>query len=228
MLGTQLNTVRQFYSQAQSIEDVFQKAAKAARDTGINPSKTVYCTSFCSDELNNIQFPWGDGFAPFILGGLGGYPFGGLTGMGAFAAHVPSDGIAVIFYGPHIGITGDGVIGKINRIGQEGTTGCCGSLTAAVRQLLSGNIKKDEVSVEDHQQNTIEQLLLKEENRIINAQQQVLEAVDVVYGAIDVRIEQLISQTAFPCKNIIKAGGIFINSDKNERAFWAPRLFEVV
>ena len=49
------------------------------------------------------------------MGGLDGFPFTGLTGMGAFASHVPDDGAVFVYYGPHIGITKDGVIGEIHR-----------------------------------------------------------------------------------------------------------------
>lgn len=228
MTQKQLQTVQHFYSNAQPIEHMFQKVKNTATDDlGIQPSKMVYADSFCSDELNSIEFPWNENFSPFRLGGLGGYPFGGLTGMGAFAAHIPARGIAIIFYGPHIGITNDGTVGKINRRGQEMMTGCCGSVTAAVEKLLNGNIREGAVDEDDYQQNKIEQILLSEKARIQRADQNILEAVEVAYEAIADRIEQLLNQTPFPCQNLIKAGGIYINGDNNKTAFWASRKFDV-
>lgn len=41
--------------------------------------------------------------------------------MNAFAHHVPEDGAVIIFYAPHIGVTKDGTIGEIGRIGQSVT-----------------------------------------------------------------------------------------------------------
>lgn len=38
--------------------------------------------------------------------------------MGAFASHVPDEGAVSIYYGPHIGITQNGTIGEIHRLGQ--------------------------------------------------------------------------------------------------------------
>src|SRR5699024_742354 len=213
MKKKQLKTVQQFYPKAQPIEQVFQKALRTATDDlSIKPSKIVYADSFCSDEVNSIEFPWNENFAPFRLAGLGGYPFGGLTGMGAFAAHIPTEGVAIIFYAPHIGITNEGTAGKINRSGQQITTGCCGSETAALQKLLNDGIREGDFDDEDYQQKKIEQLLFKEKARIQNAEQNILEAVEVVYEAIESKIGQLINKTEFPCKNVIKAGGIYINS----------------
>lgn len=228
MKKAQLKTVQRFYSGARPIEEIFKKAIDSATGKlGIKSDKIVCADSFCSDELNSISFLRNERFSPFKLGGLGGYPFGSLTGMGAFAAHIPAEGAAIIFFGPHIGITNDGTAGKINRMGQEITTGCCGSVTAAVQKLLGDKIHENDIDDEDFQQKKIEQILLKEKVRIQNAEQNILEAVDVVYEAIETRIDELISKTAFHCKNIIEAGGIFINSDKNENAFWSSRRFNI-
>ncbi|MCD8539389.1 MAG: hypothetical protein LRY55_06200, partial [Leadbetterella sp.] len=68
---------------------------------------------------------------PFKMGGLNGYPFAGITGMNAFAHHVPEDGAVIVFYAPHIGITAEGNIGEISRIGQSRNSACCGAAKGA-------------------------------------------------------------------------------------------------
>ena len=45
------------------------------------------------------------------MGGLGGIPFVGKSGYGAFASHAPENGHIFIGYGPHVGITEEGEIG---------------------------------------------------------------------------------------------------------------------
>jgi hypothetical protein len=51
------------------------------------------------------------------MGGLGGIPFIGKVGFGAFSAHVPKGGNLFIFFAPHVGVTPDGKIGKYAREG---------------------------------------------------------------------------------------------------------------
>jgi len=51
------------------------------------------------------------------MGGLGGLPFIGKVGFGAYAAHVPKGGNLFVLFAPHVGITPDGTIGKYARDG---------------------------------------------------------------------------------------------------------------
>ena len=62
---------------------------------GLTPENTIYGQSICPDEINNEKGDlsslmidhWGE---VFPMGGIGGVPFVGKTGFGAFSAHVPS------------------------------------------------------------------------------------------------------------------------------------------
>lgn len=92
----------------------------------LEPKQVMLADSICSDDVNSIQYParTQEFLGPFKMGGLDGFPFTGLTGMGAFASHVPDDGAVFVYYGPHIGITKDGVIGEIHRLGQSKNSGC--------------------------------------------------------------------------------------------------------
>lgn len=68
----------------------------------IDISKMLMATSLCSDDINipSTSF-FSVVLGPFFLGGLGGLPFSGTTGLTAFAHHIPDKGAAFIFYGPH-------------------------------------------------------------------------------------------------------------------------------
>jgi len=91
--------------------------------------------SIWSDDVNSIQYPARalDSLGPFKMVGLDGLPFTGLTGMGAFASHVPDEDAVLIYYGPHIGITKDDKFVEIHCIGQTKNTGCCGAAKGAVK-----------------------------------------------------------------------------------------------
>jgi len=61
-----------------------------------------------------------------VLGGLAG-----ITGFCAFAHHIPESGNALIVIGPHVGVSSEGVIGKLNRRHHNTLSCSCGALYAA-------------------------------------------------------------------------------------------------
>lgn len=66
------------------------KSALAA--AGYEESTTLLATSLCCDEVNReldgqMTNIYGDNFS---MGGLAGFPFGGITSFGAMAHHIPT------------------------------------------------------------------------------------------------------------------------------------------
>lgn len=190
----------------------------------------MHADSMCCDDVNAIQYPPRamEMLGPFHMGGLNGYPFAGITGMNAFAHHVPEDGAVVIFYAPHIGITKNGTIGEISRIGQSNNSACCGAAKGALVNLLAGKIIQGNISSLDFQFNTIEQIFAHHKHRILNAGSQIFEATEVMYEAIDDRIEVLVKETHYPCKYVLLAGAIFINVDKDMGSFCQYKKFDCI
>lgn len=223
MKNQHLQTVQSFYPQASSSDDAVSNLISAIqKQTGLKPRQLMFADSFCCDDVNSIQYPQQAHkmLGPFKMGGLNGFPFAGVTGMGAFAHHVPEDGAIVIIYAPHIGVSANGNIGEIHRIGQSANSACCGAAKAALGKLVNNQIKKDNVTELDYQMNTIEQIFLKEEDRIKSSSNQIFEATEVMYEAIDKRIELLVEQTKFPCKYVILVGAIYINGDEDMGSFF--------
>ncbi len=196
----------------------------------LEPSQVMYADSICSDDVNSIQYPvrMQEFLGPFKMGGLDGFPFAGLTGMGAFASHVPDEGAVSIYYGPHIGITKNGNIGEIHRLGQAKNSGCCGAAKGALNNLINNLIIDGNVTDLDYQMNTIEQILLSKKERILAAKIPIKEATEVIYEAIDKRIEELVAGTKYNCKYLILFGAIHINSDSDMGSFNEARKFEVI
>jgi hypothetical protein len=162
------------------------------------------------------------------MGGLDGFPFTGLTGMGAFASHVPEEGAVAIYFGPHIGITKDGTIGEIHRQGQSKNSGCCGAAKGALNKLINNLIAEENITELDYQMNIIEQILLNEKERILIANVPMKEATEVIYEAIEKRIEELVSVTKYNCKYLLLFGAIHINSDTDMGSFNEIRKFDVI
>ncbi len=186
--------------------------------------------SVCSDDVNSIQYPvrTQEFLGPFKMGGLDGFPFTGLTGMAAFASHVPDEGAVFIYYGPHVGITKKGVIGEINRVGQSKNSSCCGAAKGALAKLIHNEITAGNITDLDYQMNTIEQILFKEKERILRANTPLYETTEVIYEAIDQRINELVGKTNFKCKYVILVGAILINGDSDVGSFTEVRRFEVL
>lgn len=229
MQTNHLTTVRKFYPKANTTEIMVNGMLNLIeKDFGLQPHQLMHADSLCCDDVNAIQYPERahQMLGPFKLGGLDGYPFAGLTGMGAFAHHVPEDGAIVIFYAPHIGVTKEGIIGEINRYGQSVNSSCCGAAKAGLAKLKAGKIEKYHITKDDYQQNTIEQILLNEKDRILNSENQIFEATEVIYEAIDQQISFLISKTDYPCKHLFQVGGIFVNGDKDMGSFSTFKRFE--
>jgi len=224
-----LNTVKRFYRRAETTADTMNQLLDLIEHkVGLKARQLMHADSICCDDVNIIQYPLRayDMLGPFKLGGLSGFPFAGIAGMNAFANHVPEDGGVVIFYAPHIGITRDGRIGEIQRIGQRDASACCGAVQMALNKLVANEIIPDDIGMLEHQMNVIEQIFLNAEERIRSAEIPVMEATEVMYTSISRRIDVLISRTSYPCQHLIIVGGIFINGDKDTNSYFEYRRLE--
>ena len=144
------------------------RVAASLRDRGYTRTNTLFGSSLCSDEINDtaeslvgdLQNKLGvEGV--FNLGGLGGLPFVGISGMGAFTSHAPVDGKIFIVFGPHVGISNDGVVGKIERVGKKSVSGSCGAGIGAYKAIIAmkdpvpTTTTKDAFSIKDVQEEYI-------------------------------------------------------------------------
>jgi Limiting CO2-inducible proteins B/C beta carbonyic anhydrases len=226
-----LALIHQYYPNAMTTIDSVNLLIDFIEDKlDLEPSQIMLADSVCSDDVNSIQYParTREFLGPFKMGGLDGFPFTGLTGMGAFASHVPDDGAVFIYYGPHIGISKNGAIGEIHRFGQHKNSGCCGAAKGALGKLTDNRIESGYMTDMDYQMNTIEQVLLKEKDRVLSAAIPIQEATEVIYEAIDKRILELVAATKYNCKYVILMGAILINSDSDVGSFTSTRRFEYI
>ncbi|AZA53933.1 hypothetical protein [Chryseobacterium sp. G0201] len=76
--------------------------------------------------------------------------------------------------------------------------------------------------------NIIEQIFFHQKDRILNAENQIFEATEVMYEAIDERIEVLVQETNYPGKYVILVGAIFINGDKDMGSFCQFKKFDYI
>jgi hypothetical protein len=226
MTSSYLDTIRGFYPIAFCTETLEEEVLSYLRQTGIDPNEVVTANCVCSDDINEMQFPLADGSlpGPFFLGGLNGFPFGGLTGVQAFAQHIPDHGTALVYYGPHIGITEKGEIGKVRCPGHDQDSNCCGAVQAALEKISGATHQPTDL---DYQEDTIVDLFRANRERILAARYPIQEATEVMYEAIDERLRLLIDQSKeqFKAKYLVLIGSVFINTDHGLKACIEQRTF---
>lgn len=195
-------------------------------------SKTLLATSVCSDEIIRSATNFRDHLAsssPFQLGGLAGFPFSGITGIKAFASHIPDDGSAVILYGPHIGISKSGEVGLMKRVGQEKKSTCCGALRATLSHF-SHTDSPDPDQELDYQLWKIQTELEPERGSILQHDEPLVAATELMFKRINDRLKRLLEvfEPDRKGRRIALIGGIVINTDHNLPDWFALRNFEIL
>lgn len=193
-------------------------------------SKILMATSLCSDDMN---IPSTSFFSvllgPFFLGGLGGLPFVGTTGLTAYAHHIPDNGSAFIFYGPHIGITLDGELGKMYRPRQEASGACCGALMLALNRFRDPGFTP-KLEEHDYQQSMLEKSLFEYRDEILASDEPEKLITEKAFIKIDDMIHNYLHLTKeeFKVDKIALLGGIIINTDYGVDDYFEVRNFEVL
>lgn len=224
------NLIKKHFPDAKTGAEITETYLEFIRgEYGSELDKILFATSLCCDDINVSTDFRRVLTRPFTLGGLGGLPYSGLTGMVAYAHHVPDGGDAFIFYGPHIGITDEGELGQMRRPGQQHLTNSCGALVLALERLNSVAPILPEQYDLDAQQLLLERSLLPL-REATSSTVGITEAVNFTYYNIHNRLLRLIkaSRSEFNCKRIFLLGGIIINTSPEFNDYVDIRNFEVL
>merc|ERR1711966_558187 len=187
---------------------------------------TLVATSLCCDEVNR---PLEKALAkkydePFVMGGLAGFPFGGITSFGAMAHHIPDGGSCLVVYGPHVGVDSFGSIGTVNRRGRAKGGACCGSAAAA------GAIAPPMIDTLDAQQTYVNSQLLPYGERLLTATDQNIELPYALYDAQKQMIDGIVAKGAGAMESdgyIAMLGGIQINTPEDVSDYFLPLTFDL-
>lgn len=223
--------VRKHYPDAMDAKDTsIHFLGKMQLEYKIDISKVLMATSVCSDDINVPSTTFFNVlFGPFIMGGLGGIPFAGLTGMTAFAHHIPDQGSAFIFYGPHIGITLDGQLGKMYRPRQEETGNSCGALMLALDRFQDESYKPV-VNDDDYQQMKLQESLLPYKEEILKSKNPQKAITEAAYKVIHEKVYSFLKECKdeFHVDRVTLLGGVIINTDYGLDDYFDTLNFEVV
>jgi hypothetical protein len=221
----------------------------ALSDHGFTTTNTLFGASICSDEINfcnsvpkSLYSELGESYGGnkvFNMGGLGGIPFIGKTGLSAGMDHIPDQGNLLLLYASHVGISEQGgEVGKVERCGQHGhVTTACGAAVAAYDLIKKhGTLFHDHVSLSSHDEE--EAFIVQELSaRLSKINWQDLDVDNpmalVSYQMFDIVRDVLYQElTCLPdskfhnCQHLALLGGIIINRfDMDD--YFQPISFEI-
>lgn len=192
----------------------------------IKPESILLGQSTCVDDVLNTKSPFNERRVkgPFNFGGLGGLPFTGVTGINAYAHHVPDSGTALLLVGPHIGYSQTAGWGMLHREGQTHTTTCCGALVAALTKLQKGQIHRMAPREPDYQEQMIEQLALNHKAQILQSKVPLVTLTKLVHREVEKAMSNL-PQDEAQYRYVIMIVGVIINTDFGHPDYiWVDRM----
>ena len=226
---------------ALSNDELMKKVSNKLVQYGYGP-KTLVATSLCCDEVNRPLEKALAGYydEPFVMGGLAGFPFGGVTSFGAMAHHIPDGGSCLVVYGPHVGVDSNGAVGTVNRRGRAKGGACCGSAAAALGKIRKGAMvpkKEGEAATAlpatnslDAQQAYVDAQLAPYAERLMNADERNVELPHALYDAQKAMMDAIVDKGAGAMEGngyIALLGGIQINTPDGVSDYFLPLNFEL-
>lgn len=217
-----------------SNKDLAARVREVLDGKGFTPQNTLLATSVCADELaRELEDEFVSIYGTnFNLGGLAGFPFAGNTGWGAMSAHVPDNGYCLTIHGPHVGITKDGLIGKVERSGIALVDSCCGSAIAASNYLKgitegTATINPRLQSFSDFQQGAVQELILPFGKRLAKAEDRMKELPYALYDSQEVLVNDIVNTGKASIKQgLAVLGGIQINTAPDTSDYFHPLRFD--
>lgn len=233
---------KELFPTAMLSADMDKAVSKVLFQRGFTPENTLLGHSVCSDEVNNrkeqliplMTNRWGEGFT---LGGLGGLPFAGKSGFGAYLHHVPDSGKLLVIFSPHVGIDEIGRVGSLQRDGQAKTSSACGAAIGAYKELQKTKktasdpllvFEADNPREFDPQLKQIVNLLAPRLKGIEDSSDSIAFVTYQMYGVVRELITACITETPdlFDfASEVAVVGGIMINRRKGGD-FFQPLSFE--
>ncbi len=189
---------------------------------GIRPEDILLGTSTCVDDVISTKnfHVHSEIKGPFHLGGLAGIPFTGISGLEAFAHHIPEGGTMVLLVEPHIGYSAGKGWGYILRDGQAEGSSCCGALMGTLGKLQKGLITPV-ITEDDYQGDKIGEFTLAHKDEILNAEEPIVELTKITANEAERQILAHVEDIdVHNVKYIIMITGVLIDTDYNYTDYW--------
>lgn len=202
----------------------------------MNPGTTLYGQSICPDEINNehddlatlMTEHWGE---VFPMGGIGGAPYVGKTGFGAFASHVPDGGDILIMFGPHCGVSSSGELGKYLRVGQSCESSACGAVLAAYGAAKAGEVDLNAPwDTDDMQQSWLRERVAVRIDEIEASEEPLSALAAASYEIVEEKMRNIINPewNGPDSGKLVLLGGVQINMPEPFEDHYQPLFFKLM
>eukprot|EP00980_Cylindrotheca_fusiformis_P028320 scaffold22592_cov129-Cylindrotheca_fusiformis.AAC.6 len=221
-------------------DELMKKLSERLTPFGYGANSLV-ATSLCCDEVNRpLEKALAKSYdEPFVMGGLAGFPFGGVTSFGAMAHHIPDGGSCLVVYGPHVGVDAYGSIGTVNRRGRAKGGACCGSGAAALAKIRKGQMVPMDGEAKslpptdslDAQQAYVDAQLAPYAQRLLAADDRNVELPYALYDAQKKMMDGIVAKGAGAMEGngkIALLGGIQINTPEEYSDYFLPLNFDLL
>lgn len=230
-MNATIDRIKEFFPEAAPYNEVLPAyLQKLQQERQLDLDKCISAYSLCPDELNNVVMEeirriFGN---TFPLGGVTGYPFAGATGFNAFGDHIPDEGTAFIFYGPHMGIDGE-ENGYVRRPGQERKTLSCGAALGAYSDLVKAPDKAPQIDDDDYQIGRVKKMFYPHLQYIplVNPELSLLDIVMEESRAFMLTQARRIKQK-FQAKEIYLLAGTVLNTPADMPDYIQVNYFDIV
>jgi len=224
--------LRSIFPQAINNHDFAIRAVQALERHFFSASNTLLTTSLCSDELakqlsDDFSGIYGNSFN---LGGLAGFPFAGNIGFQTMCGHIPDGGGCLLLYGPHVGVTEDGMIGKVEREGVSQDDMCCRSAIEALNFVTGqANTGVAEFAFTDLQQSAVQNLVAPLSDRLMASENPMGELPFAMYDTQTELIDSIVRDGIGGVKEggIAILGGVQINTSPKYLDYFQPMRFDL-
>jgi len=238
MVAATLSKIAKVFPKSLPNSQLVGKVAEKLSAAGFNKANTLVATSLCCDELARpLEKALGLDYygEHFSMGGLAGFPHGGLTSFGAMCAHIPDCGHCFLVYGPHVGVDSKGTVGTVERRGRTAGGACCGSATAACGHVLNARAgavpKEGGVDIIDAQQANVGMMLMPYGDRLAAASPDDLQ-IELSYSLQDAQQKMIETIVVKGSSNVTDGmiavlGGIQINTPPEMEDFYWPKHLDL-
>ena len=149
------------------------------------------------------------------------------------AAHIPDGGSCLIVYGPHVGVSTTGEVGKVERAGIKLVDNCCGSAIAASNYLQGITDGGAQITTKiqeftDFQQGAVQELILPHGKRLADADNRMAELPRALYESQDLLMKDIVLAGCGGIKKngVALLGGIQINTAPTALDYFLPLRFD--
>ncbi|EOD14811.1 hypothetical protein EMIHUDRAFT_197387 [Emiliania huxleyi CCMP1516] len=212
-----------FFPTALLSSDLDEAIARTLYQRGFTPQNTLFAHSVCSDEVNNKDEQLVDVMG-FSLGGLGGLPFAGKSGFRAYLHHVPDSGKLLILFAPHVGIDGEGRVGRAAARGAEAAPELPSAIQAKAEQA-----RKEGLLPPSAELGIIIDLLTPRLKGLEQAAEPITFVTYMMYTIVRDLLDNCIKETPDVwewASEVALVGGVMVNR-KSGGDFFQPLSFEL-